>query len=207
MAGNNFDVSSQLKSLEEFKERNWKLTEANNELLKKLQEKEDVHEELKNLQAKYAGLEAVCKNTKNELIFCRSELESCRGEVAKLRSDKLSVMGGVVGEAGGDQGSSDGDIIFNLQKQLQGEQLKNINLTNVGHPPSVEFNSICILKELESQRKLQGGSGANLTLKGGETKPPGFYTGPGQVRIQPPSGNVFISLLIRHLAIPNISLF
>jgi len=70
-----------------------------------------------------------------------------------------------MGETGGDLGSSDGDIIFNLQKQLQGEQLKNINLTN----------------ELENQRKLQGGSGANLTLKGGETKPPGFYTGPGQV--------------------------
>jgi hypothetical protein len=159
--GNNFDVTSQLKSLEEFKEKNWKLTETNNELLKKLQEKEGINEELKNLQAKHAGLEAQHKNTKNELIFCRSELENYKAELAKIRAEKMTAIGGDSGELS----SSDGDIIFGLQKQLQGEQLKNINLTN----------------ELETQRKLQGGSGANLILKGGETKPPGFYTGPGQV--------------------------
>lgn len=153
--GNNFDISSQTKTLEEFKERNWKLTEANNDLLKKLQEKEVIHEELKNLQAKNTSLEAGHNNTKNELIFCRSELESCRAELTRMRADKVEGM---------DQNSSDGDIIFNLQKQLQGEQLKNINLTN----------------ELDNARKL-GGLGVNLTLKGGDTKPPGFYGGTGQI--------------------------
>jgi len=57
---------------------------------------------------------------------------------------------------------NDRQIIFNLQKSLESEQLRNLNLT----------------KEIENQRSLAGSSGANLTLKGGDSKPPGFFSAP-----------------------------
>eukprot|EP00092_Neocalanus_flemingeri_P001532 GFUD01001634.1.p1 GENE.GFUD01001634.1~~GFUD01001634.1.p1 ORF type:complete len:652 (+),score=179.15 GFUD01001634.1:219-1958(+) len=158
-SGNNFEVSSLQKQLEDYKDRNWKLTETNNELLKKLSENDQLHDELSGLQTKYSALEALQINTKNDYDFCKSELDICKSEMQRLKSE-------IPGNLGSSEIKSkldtDRQIIFNLQKSLEAEQLRNLNLT----------------KELENQRSLSGGSGANLTLKGGDSKPPGFYTAP-----------------------------
>jgi len=158
-SGNNFEVSSLQKQLEEYKERNWKLTETNNELLKKLAEKDKIQEELVNLHAKYAALEAMQNNTKNDYEFCKSELEIRKSELQRLKNENPGSL-----ESSGIKSKLDTDrqIIFNLQKSLESEQLRNLNLT----------------KEIENQRNLSGSSGANLTLKGGDSKPPGFFSAP-----------------------------
>jgi len=158
-SGNNFEVSSLQKQLEEYKERNWKLTETNNELLKKLAEKDKIEEELINLHAKYTALEALQNNTKNDYEFCKSELEIRKSELQRLKSESSGSL-----ESSGIKSKLDTDrqIIFNLQKSLESEQLRNLNLT----------------KEIENQRNLSGSSGANLTLKGGDSKPPGFFSAP-----------------------------
>jgi len=158
-SGNNFEVSSLQKQLEDYKERNWKLTETNNELLKKLSEKDKLHDELANIQAKYSALEALQNNTKNDYEFCKSELEIRKAELLRLKIENPGNL-----ESSGIKSKLDTDrqIIFNLQKSLESEQLRNLNLT----------------KEIENQRILAGSSGANLTLKGGDSKPPGFFSNP-----------------------------
>jgi len=155
-SGNNFEVSSLQKQLEEYKERNWKLTETNNELLKKLAEKDKIQEDLVN---KYTALEAMQNNTKNDYEFCMTELEIRKSELQRLKSENPGSL-----ESSGIKSKLDSDrqIIFNLQKSLESEQLRNLNLT----------------KEIENQRSLSGSSGANLTLKGGDSKPPGFFSAP-----------------------------
>merc|ERR1719466_18049 len=158
-SGNNFEVSSLQKQLEDYKERNWKLTETNNELLKKLSEKDKLHDEVASFQSKYSGLEALQNNTKNDYEFCKSELDICKAELQRLKSENPGSL-----ESSGIKSKLDSDrqIIFNLQKSLESEQLRNLNLT----------------KEIENQRNLSGSSGANLTLKGGDSKPPGFFSAP-----------------------------
>jgi len=162
-AGNNFEVASLQKQLEDYKERNWKLTETNSELLQKLSEKDKLHDELSNLQAKYTALEALQNNTKNDYEFCKSELEIRKAELQRLKSETPGKL-----ESSGIKSKLDTDrqIIFNLQKSLESEQLRNLNLT----------------KEIENQRNLAGSSGASLTLKGGDSKPPGFYSNPSHGR-------------------------
>jgi len=157
-SGNNFEVTSLQKQLEDYKERNWKLTETNNELLKKLSEKDKVHDELTNLQTKYSALESLQNNTKNDYEFCKSELDIVKAELQRLKNEN---PGNLESSELKSKLDTDRQIIFNLQKSLEAEQLRNLNLT----------------KELENQRNLSGGSGASL-LKSGENKPPGFYTAP-----------------------------
>ena len=116
------------KQLEEYKERNWKLTETNNELLKKLADKDKIEEELINLHAKYTALEALQNNTKNDYEFCKSELEIRKSELQRLKSESSGSL-----ESSGIKSKLDTDrqIIFNLQKSLESEQLRNLNLTKV----------------------------------------------------------------------------
>jgi len=156
--GNNLDVSSLQKQLDEYKARNWKLTEANSELLKALAEKEKVREELANLQTKYSSLEALQNNTKNDYEFCKAELEIAKAELQRLKSEKTG-PGGLESSGIRNKLDTDRQIIFNLQKNLEAEQLRNLNLT----------------KELENQKSLVGGPGASLTLKTGDSKAQGFY--------------------------------
>ena len=126
--GNNFEVTSLQKQLEDYKERNWKMTETNNELLKKLSEKDKIHDEMANLQSKYSALEALQNNTKNDYEFCKSELDICKSELQRLRSENPSNL-----ESSGIKSKLDSDwqIIFTLQKNLEAEQLRNLNLSKV----------------------------------------------------------------------------
>ena len=104
------------------------MTETNNELLKKLAEKDKIQEELVNLHAKYAALEAMQNNTKNDYEFCKSELEIRKSELQRLKSENPGSL-----ESSGIKSKLDTDrqIIFNLQKSLESEQLRNLNLTKV----------------------------------------------------------------------------
>ena len=113
---------------------NKKLTEANVDLSKKLSEKQKMSDDFVNLQSKYSSLESLYNNTKNELEICKSELQKHRTELLALHST----------------GNLDNDrqIIFTLQKNLETERLKSLNLT----------------KELEMHRKLSN-AGPNLTTK------------------------------------------
>ena len=124
------------KQLEDFKERNWKLTETNSELLQKLSEKDKLHDELSNLQAKYTALEALQNNTKNDYEFCKSELEIRKAELLRLKSETPGKL-----ESSGIKSKLDTDrqIIFNLQKSLESEQLRNLNLTKVGFGGILHF--------------------------------------------------------------------
>ena len=126
--GNNFEVTSLQKQLEDYKERNWKMTETNNELLKKLSEKDKIHDEMANLQSKYSALEALQNNTKNDYEFCKSELDISKSELQRLRSENPSNL-----ESSGIKSKLDSDwqIIFTLQKNLEAEQLRNLNLSKV----------------------------------------------------------------------------
>ena len=101
------------------------MTETNNELLKKLAEKDKIQEELVN---KYTALEAMQNNTKNDYEFCMSELEIRKSELQRLKSETPGSL-----ESSGIKSKLDSDrqIIFNLQKSLESEQLRNLNLTKV----------------------------------------------------------------------------
>ena len=123
------------KQLIQAQDSNKKLTEANADLNKKLSEKQKMSDDLLNLQSKYSSLESLYNNTKNELEICKSELQKHRTELLALHSTgKIE---------------NDRQIIFTLQKNLETERLKSLNLT----------------KELEMHRKLSSSAGPNLTSK------------------------------------------
>ena len=121
------------KQLSEANDRNRLLVEANNALKKQLYEKEKMSEEYSNLQNRFSALESVHNNTKNELDICKTELRKLSEEISSLNSF-------------GNSENNDKQIIFTLQKSLEAEKLKSLNLA----------------KELESHQKLTQGFGANL---------------------------------------------
>jgi len=133
--GNLSEVNILQKQLIQAQDSNKKLTEANADLNKKLSEKQKMSDDLLNLQSKYSSLESLYNNTKNELEICKSELQKHRTELLALHSTgKIE---------------NDRQIIFTLQKNLETERLKSLNLT----------------KELEMHRKLSSSAGPNLTSK------------------------------------------
>jgi len=148
---NNLERTSFQNQLEEYKERNRKLTEVNNDLIKKLAEKEKIIDEFAVLQSKYLALEALQHNTKNDFEFCKNELEITKAELKRARAENPTNLESKL--------DCDRQIIFSLQNNLKSEQLRNLNLK----------------RELEMQRNLTGSSCASLTMKE-DTKPPGFFT-------------------------------
>jgi len=130
------------KQVEELKETNIKLMESNNDLNKSVSEKAQLSQDFSNLQSKYQNLESLYNSTKEELELCKSELQ-------KQRSESL----GGLGQGGGS--GEDRQIILTLQKSLEDEKLRNLNLS----------------AELELQRNM--GAGAKLT---GKPEDRGFYS-------------------------------
>ena len=148
--GNVAEVNLLQKQLIQAQDSNKKLTEVNTDLNKKLLEKQKINDDFSNLQSKYASLESLYNNTKNELEVCKSELQKHRTELLALHSTgKLD---------------NDRQIIFTLQKNLETERLKSLNLT----------------KELEMHRKLPSNAGPNLTSKPDEQNSVNSFFSPMQ---------------------------
>jgi len=109
------EISSLQKQLLQAHDRIKALTGVNSELGRRLTEKEKIQEEYVSLQSKYSTLEASYKNCKNDLELCKSELQKQRTELVALQS--MSKM------------DNDRQMLFTIQKSLEMERLKNLNLT------------------------------------------------------------------------------
>jgi len=127
------------KQVEDLKEINKKLVESNTEFQKTFSEKEKLSQDFSNLQSKYHNLESLYNNTKDELEQCKSELQKQKND----QVGSVSLTGGAM--------ESDRQIILTLQKSLEAEKLRNLNL-------SAEL-------ELQRNMSLSQGAGANLTVK------------------------------------------
>ena len=90
-------------------------------------------EDYSNLQNRFSALESVHNNTKNELDICKTELQKHKQELASLISFENAE-------------NNDKQVIFTLQKSLEAERLKSLNLA----------------QELENHQKLAQGFGANF---------------------------------------------
>ena len=121
-----------IKQVERLDDEKRVLTEINADLNKRLKEKENLGESFQTLKSKYAKLELLCSDTKNMLELSNSELEKHRKELGALHVLVNS--------------DSDKQIIFTLQKKLETERLKNLNLS----------------KELEILKSGSAGYGDNL---------------------------------------------
>jgi len=109
------EISSLQKQLVQAHDRIKALNGVNSELGRRLTEKEKIHEEYVALQSKYSSLEASYKNCKNDLEVCKSELQKQMTELLALQS--TSKM------------DNDRQMLFTIQKSLEMERLKNLNLT------------------------------------------------------------------------------
>lgn len=107
-------------------ERLWKLQEENQELLHRVSDRDQLQQELNNLRANYVSLESLQHNTKNDLLMAQSELEQARVELARART--VTTVHAAANGSGAAAGQRQ-DLIFNLQKNLETEQLRNLNLT------------------------------------------------------------------------------
>ena len=121
-----------IKQVEQLDDEKRVLIEINADLNRRLLEKEKLSESFQNLKSKYSNLELLCTNTRNELELSHSELEKNQRELGALHAAVNS--------------DSDKQIIFTLQKKLETERLKNLNLS----------------KELEMLKSGSMSYGANL---------------------------------------------
>jgi len=121
-----------IKQVEQLDDEKRVLIEINADLNRRLLEKEKLSESFQTLKSKYSKLELLCTNTRNELELSHSELEKNQRELGALHAAVNS--------------DSDKQIIFTLQKKLETERLKNLNLS----------------KELEMLKSGSISYGANL---------------------------------------------
>lgn len=121
-----------IKQVEQLDDEKRVLIEINADLNRRLLEKEKLSESFQTLKSKYSKLELLCTNTRNELELSHSELEKNQRELGALHAAVNS--------------DSDKQIIFTLQKKLESERLKNLNLS----------------KELEMLKSGSMSYGANL---------------------------------------------
>lgn len=129
--------SQQVKIIEDFQDRVWKLTSHNNDLLKQLADKEqDVDKfskDLVDLQAKYVALESKQHRMSAEMGALNSENKTLKAQVSlwpESESNSQPTNGDVQSNGSPElKTNTDREVIWSLQKQLEMEQLRTRNLT------------------------------------------------------------------------------
>lgn len=120
--------NSVAQALEEYQARLWQQTSANNELLKRLAEKDNQLKDHHLLKQKLLDLDLEHKTTLLQLGQYKTEVDLLRLEVARLKQCGTAGLYQEDNAANG-SGCTPRDVILHLQKQLEQELLKNRNLT------------------------------------------------------------------------------
>merc|ERR1719422_578832 len=105
-------------------ERLWKLQEENKQLLQRAADRDQLEQEVKNLRANFANLEALQHITKNDLMAARTEVEKLREELNRVKAESSNNLFG-----DGQRGTQ--EMVLSLKKSLEAEQLKSMTLAQV----------------------------------------------------------------------------